>query len=101
MTLFVGETELVGGARDGERVTPRFIVDILPLLSQFRQVFECSWQPDRFGDDDELGCHLSIVGMYGEQLVCVQVLSRSPERFTPFRRANARDAYDGALEQMW
>jgi hypothetical protein len=98
ISLFVGDTELVGGDRDGERVAARFLVDVLPLLSLFDEVFDCTWQPDRFSDEDELGCHLSIIGMHLEQLVCVRLLSRSPDRFPPGRRANI---YDGALEEMW
>lgn len=98
ISLFVGDTELVGGDRDGERIPARFLVDVLPLLSHFSEVFDCTWQPDRFGEEDELGCHLSIIGLHGEQLVCVRVLSRSPERFPPGRRANI---YGGVLEEMW
>lgn len=98
LSVFVGDTELVGGDRDGERIPARFLVDVLPLLSQFREIFDFTWQPDRFSEEDELGCHLAIIGIHDEQLVCVRVLSRSPERFPPGRRANI---YGGVLEEMW
>lgn len=98
ISLFAGDTEIVGGERDGERVPSRFVVDIMPLMSQFSAVYDCTWQPERFDRDDELGSHLSIIGLHAEQLVCLRILSRVPDRFPPGRRTNA---WDGACHDVW
>lgn len=64
------------GAQNG--ASSRFIVDVMPLLRQFGEVLDCTWQPERFGADDELGSHLSIIGTHAGKLVCLRVLSREP-----------------------
>lgn len=98
VSLFASDTEIVGGGRDGERMTSPFLVDVMPLLTQFDEVLDCVWQPDRFDGDDELGCHLAIIGSLADHVVCLRVLSRAPERFPPGRRTNV---YDGACEDLW
>ena len=98
VTLFAGDTEVVGGGDDGKRQGSRFVVDVMPLLCLFTDILDCTWQPDRFGDHDELGSHLAIIGTYSGQLVCLRVLSRSPGNLPPGRRLSA---FDGTWEELW
>jgi hypothetical protein len=98
ITLFASDTEVVGGEKDGERKGSRFVVDVMPVLCLFTEILDCTWQPDRFDEEDEFGSHLAIIGTFSGQLVCLRVLSRSPRHLPPGRRANA---FDGTWEELW
>jgi hypothetical protein len=98
VTLFASDTEVVGGGDDGKRQGSRFVVDVMPLLCLFTEILDCTWQPERFGEQDELGSHLAIIGTYAKQLVCLRVLSRSPSHLPPGRR---RYTFDGTCEELW
>lgn len=98
VSVFAADTEIVGGAQDGRRRASRFVLDMLPLISLFEQVFDITWQPSRFEKEDELGGHVAIIGTYDGQLVCLRVLSRAPATFPPGRRANV---HQGVWENLW
>ena len=44
ITLFVSDTEIVGGAGDGLRRPSRFEFDMMPLLCLFAEIDACTWQ---------------------------------------------------------
>jgi hypothetical protein len=98
LSLFPSDTEMVGGSRDGQRLGSRFVVDVTRLLLLFSDVYDCTWQPARFDGEDELGCHLAVIGKYFNQVVALRVLSKAPQRFPPGRRAIV---HEGRWEERW
>ena len=98
VSVFAADTEIVGGAHDGRRRPSRFVLDVMPLISLFDQVFDITWQPTRFEKKDQLGGHVAIIGTYRGELVCLRILSRAPAQFPPGRRANV---HQGVWENLW
>lgn len=90
VSLFVSETEIVGGRFDGERISCLFLVDILELLHQFDVVESASWQPHQINEHDELRGHISVTGYHQGHHVWLRILSETPERFGPGQVANLR-----------
>lgn len=98
VSLFIGDTEIVGGRRDGVRKGSRFVADVMPILCLFDEVSDCIWQPTRFGSDDELGANLMIRGSCSGHEITLRILARAPRRFPPGRRANI---HNRAWEELW
>ena len=86
VTVFTASTEVVGGPHDGRTFGEVFEVDLKMLMSLFSSVTSVRWQSQSLGDEDELGAHLSIEGLYGEEPVCVRIPAVSPGRFGPGRK---------------
>ena len=83
ISLFVSSTEVVGGPRDGERIEPRFFVDMIALLDLLDEIESLSWQPNEINDEDDLGNHASLTGVYRGQRIWLRILARTPEDFLP------------------
>ncbi|HUG90416.1 MAG TPA: hypothetical protein VML55_06265 [Planctomycetaceae bacterium] len=104
VVLYLGSTEVVGGAQDGESLPAAFSFDLLGLLRSFTQVQQLSWTArPRGGDEDggdggeggadrRLDARVTIEGFVGEQPLLLQVCSLPPEEAGPgFRQyANGR-----------
>lgn len=87
VTLFISSTEVVGGPNDGERITARFLVDIVELMTVFDVLDSMTWQPHLVDQDDELGPNLSATGSYRGETVWLRILGETPEQFLPGRLA--------------
>ena len=86
ITVFAALTEVVGGPNDGQVFGTGFEIDLKALMNIFSRVNTMHWQSQSLGQQDELGAHLSIEGLYGEEPVCVRIPAISPERFGPGRQ---------------
>lgn len=88
VSLFIGETEVVGGAFDGTTVASKFTLDIHRVCVLFSEITECYWQALTADPvEDDLGAHLSVVGSYNENSVWLRVLANAPRDVEPGREA--------------
>ncbi len=88
VTLFIGETEVVGGVHDGTTVASRFTLDVHRVCKLFSQVDECFWQAlTADTEDDDLGAHLSVVGKHNDHSIWLRVLANAPQSVEPGREA--------------
>lgn len=98
VSLFYGGTEILGGARDGERTDLPFWLDLAGLTREFDRVERLSWQAVRLGPNDDLGPHVAIEGTFEGRPVRVRVLAASPAAFGPARSA---DTLRGTFVEHW
>jgi hypothetical protein len=87
VTLFAEAIEVVGGAKDGAIKKSCFGVQITEILDLFQNVTSCAWQAQVMADDDDLGPHISVEGIYKGRAVWLRVLAEAPEHF-PVRRVS-------------
>lgn len=87
ISLFVSSTEVVGGANDGQRINSRFVVDVIDLVTLLDELDSITWQAHLIDEEDDLGPHLSIGGVYKGERVWLRILSETPEQFLPGRLA--------------
>lgn len=59
-----------------------YSIDVAAVLSHFEIVTSCRWQTECFGDDDDLGAHLSVEGSYAGQAIWLRILSVQPRTLT-------------------
>ena len=57
---------LVGGATDGELVSPGFSLNVKELQSIFDEVEDVNWRAHDFGPQDPDGPYISFEGVYQE-----------------------------------
>lgn len=89
VTVFVSSTEVVGGEYDGRKVTSRFFVDVGMAIAVFEEGASVSWQALPMDDeDDEIGPHISIDGVYQAHHIWLRIPSRPPEQFESGRKAS-------------
>jgi hypothetical protein len=81
VTLFAEAVEVVGGPKDGAIKLSRFGVHITEILALFQDVTSCTWQAQSMGEDDDLGPHLSVEGLYKGRQVWLRVLAEPPVHF--------------------
>ena len=86
ITVFAASTEVVGGPHDGRVFEARFEVDLKALVLLFSSVSSMHWQSQELGQEDDLGAHLSIEGVYGEEPVFVRIPALAPAQFEPGRK---------------
>ena len=98
VTLFVSLTETLGGEMDGKLTGGRFSLDLTELTSLFSEVERFSWQAASLGAGDDLGSHLAIEGLVGEEKLWLRILSEPPRQFEAGRIA---DAYGGEFHDRW
>lgn len=98
ITVFVSDTEVVGGPLDGNRYGSRFRIDLKQLLEVFTDVTAIDWQAHRLDEDDELGSHLSIQGLHGNEPVWVRIPATAPARFEPGRQMHV---YHRRWKEVW
>jgi len=87
VTLFVSKTEVIGGPKDGRLKNSRFQLDIKGVLETFDAVESCAWQPMGLGEEDEVGPHLSIEGIYAGHPIWLRLPATAPQQFDPGRYA--------------
>jgi hypothetical protein len=87
VTLFAEAVEVVGGAKDGSIKKASFGVHITEVLDLFQNVSSCTWQAQSMGDDDDLGPHLAVEGIYKGRNVWLRILAEPPQHF-PVRRVS-------------
>jgi hypothetical protein len=98
VSLFVSQTETLGGELDGKLTSGRFSVDLSGLQSLFSKVERFSWQAVSLGAGDDLGSHLAIEGRVGEENLWLRILSEPPRQFEAGRIA---DVYGGEFRDRW
>ena len=83
IALYLGKTELVGGAVDGAAEFVNFRFNVLDLLNQFSRVERCAWhalpQPCSHDQSSFLVCE----GIWQEHPVCLQFFALPPESAGP------------------
>lgn len=89
ITLFAESSEVVGGPKDGAIRKSRFGVHITEVLALFEKVKSCTWQAQSMGEDDDLGPHLAIEGIYEGREVWLRVLAEPPAHFPNCRVSEA------------
>ena len=80
--------ELVGGADDGELVTPPFALDLEGLRAAFERVEAFSWLS--LGYPNGEGPHVAIEGVYEGHAVFLQVLAYPPDDEEPGMKINTQ-----------
>ena len=98
ITLFPSQTEIVGGPQDGRFIAPRFCVDILAVTQLFSKVNEVAWQSKSVGEEDQLGSHIAISGLFETENVSIRILKAAPNCFDPGRKALV---HDGVMVNTW
>ncbi len=83
--------ELVGGAADGELVSPGFSLRLQELWSSFDEVTDVNWCAYDFGPHDPYGPRISIEGVYQGHHVYLIVLSEAPNDEEPGLRLDTTD----------
>jgi hypothetical protein len=91
VTIFVANTETIGGPCDGRQSPSRFHLDVLGLLTMFEHAEQVHWQAHSLGEEDDLGPHFSIEGTYGGQSIWLRVLASAPEQFEAGRYYHANE----------
>lgn len=98
VTIFASATEVVGGERDGSSRPSRFLLDVLGIQKLFASVSELLWQPLRVGSRDDLGAHLTLLGLYEGHEVWLRVLARAPRTMESGRQARV---YELVWTERW
>ncbi|MCA9070899.1 MAG: hypothetical protein KDA84_18345 [Planctomycetaceae bacterium] len=88
VTLFISQTETVGGEYDGKRTSSRFSLDLSALESIFSEVSRFAWQALSMGEDDDLGPHVSLEGRVQKHNVWLRIVSEPPPQFEAGRIAD-------------
>ena len=79
--MYLRPVEIVGGAADGEVVTPGFTLDLQHVCSAFGRIDELKW--DALGSPDGDGPQVSVEGLYGSEPVLLHIAARAPEDVEP------------------
>jgi hypothetical protein len=98
LTLFVSAFEIVGGERDGQRIPCPLEVDVMELLSLYNAIHECRWQPLDLHGDDEVGPHLSILGVVDGKDVWLRVVARQP---IELEAGQMLDLQEQSMQRRW
>lgn len=81
VTLFVSSTEVYGGSQDGHRAFSPFMVDLTKLMSALDVVESCYWQAQAMAEDDQLGPHVGIEGLFQGHSVWLRITAQPPDQF--------------------
>lgn len=98
VTLFVSSTEVYGGARDGQCAFSHFMVDLRDLMAAFDVVESCYWQAQTMTDDDQLGPHVGVEGLFQGHSVWLRITAQPPSEFEPGR---VFDQATNELQNRW
>jgi len=90
IAVYPTPVELVGGAVDGEVVSPGFTLDLDGLKSAFEQIDSFHWTAHGFGPNDLEGPNISIEGRYRGRAVYLRVLAYAPEDEEPGMKFDTR-----------
>lgn len=98
VTLFVSGTEVMGGACDGRVINSRFMLDLREVMEAFELIESCYWQAQRMADDDQVGPHFGVEGLFEGHRVWLRVAAEPPAQFEPGRLANL---HANNFENQW
>lgn len=98
VTLFVSNSETVGGRFDGKVSSSRFTLNLLELQREFTTIEKMHWQPLQLDHDDQLGPCVSVEGTFGERNVWLRILATPPQDFEVGRYVMASSMQ---LEDRW
>ena len=98
VTLFAAKTEIVGGADDGRQEDSRFCLDLNGIFKLFESVVDFHWQTSAAHEEDDLGAHISIEGIYEGHSVWLRILASAPAQFDHGRTANV---HTQQIENLW
>ncbi|QDU82080.1 hypothetical protein Pla110_38350 [Polystyrenella longa] len=98
ITLFASSTEVQGGANDGRQLPFNFHVDLTMLQQIFPTINEFHWQALSHPDDDDLGPHVAIDGIYQGEQVWLRLPATAPACFEAGRSLNVNQMQ---LENLW
>ena len=93
VTIFSSMTEVIGGQQDGLRFPSCFVLDVGGIIGLFSDVEAVRWQTLRpaDGDDDEVGAHLAVEGIYQGERLLLRIPAEAPERFDAGRKAHVHE----------
>ncbi len=98
VTLFVGRSEVLGGAHDGKTVPAGLEVDVTQVMAAFDTPPGVLWQAERVTPHDELGPHLSFEGETRGHDVWLRILQTPPDWAGVGRLLHAST---GEFEDLW
>ncbi|MCH2213176.1 MAG: hypothetical protein MK110_17865 [Fuerstiella sp.] len=98
VTLFVSDTEVVGGSRDGTRLPCPVQLDVLRVMELFDQMPKTHWQSGGVPEDEEFDQNLSFEGRVRGHYVWLRMLAQAPKQAGPGRLLHATT---GRLEELW
>ena len=98
VTVFVSDTEVVGGPRDGTLVPCRVQLDVSRAIELFDETPKIHWQAGALQDDEDVDQHVSFEGSVRGQLVWLRILAQAPRQAGPGRLLHAST---GELEDLW
>lgn len=98
ISLFVSDTEVVGGPCDGKMISSGLQVDVLKVIEAFDSRPEIYWQSEAVEEDDQLGNHLSFEGPARGNHVWLRILHQAPRWAGPGRLLHAAR---GIVEELW
>jgi hypothetical protein len=98
VTVFVSDTEVVGGPRDGTLVPCRIQVDLSHALGLFDEMPRVHWLAGAVREDEDLDQHVSLEGQVRGHHVWLRVLAQAPQQAGPGRLLYAST---GTLEDLW
>ncbi|MBL8816832.1 MAG: hypothetical protein JNL58_12430 [Planctomyces sp.] len=98
VSLFVSNTELVGGPADGRRIPTGTQVDINLVKAAFDSEPTSYWQAEAIAEDDDLGNHLSFEGIARGHQVWLRILAKPPVWAGPGRVMHTTH---GVIEDLW
>ncbi len=98
VTIFVSDTEVVGGPRDGTLVPCQIQLDVSHAAELFDSLPRISWQAGAVHEKEDLEQHVSFEGTVRGHAVWLRVLARAPEQAGPGRLLHA---HTGELEDLW
>lgn len=96
VTLFVSNTEFYGGALDGSCSVSPFMLDLKVLMDVFDSIESCYWQAHTMADDDQLGPHVGVEGVFEGHSIWLRITAEPPSQFEPGRMVDlcARELRD-------
>lgn len=98
VSIFVSDTEVVGGPRDGTLVPCRIQLDISQATSLFDESPRVYWQAGMVHEPEDVEQHVSFEGSVRGHAVWLRVLAQAPEQAGPGRLLHAAT---GELEDLW
>lgn len=98
ITLFASSTEIYGGALDGQCAVSRFMVDLRDLMEVFDAIESVYWQPQTMADDDEVGPHVGVEGMFEGHAIWLRITAEPPSQFESGRLV---DVIANEVEDRW
>jgi hypothetical protein len=89
VVVFPTPVELVGGADDGDVFDVDYMLDLEQLRAAFDRVDALGWSA--LGQNDPLGPHVSVEGVYQGRETYLQVLAAAPEDAEPGIKFDVND----------